>query len=149
MQKEILLEMVNQNLKTCSYALDRVTDENKDWRLNQKTASIGFIFRHIGETINMFGLFFGIHTNVQNTTIGQIDTGKDYDIETSRALIESGFEMLKKLVEETPDSDWLDPIDTPFFGTVSKARLFSHILFHNSHHCGQISITLEKGEKQN
>lgn len=33
MQKEILLEMVNQNLKTCSYALDRVTEENKDFRL--------------------------------------------------------------------------------------------------------------------
>jgi uncharacterized damage-inducible protein DinB len=53
--------------------------------------------------------------------------------------------MLKKLIEETPDSDWLDQIDTPFFGTVSKARLFSHILYHNSHHCGQISMTLEKG----
>ena len=148
MQKEILLEMVNQNLITCSYALNRVTDENKDWRLNEKTASIGFIFQHIGETINMFGYFFGIQTEVQNTTIGQIDTGKDYDIETSRTLIETGFEMLKKLVEETPQSNWLDQIDTPFFGTVSKARLFSHILYHNSHHCGQISMALEKGGKQ-
>ena len=149
MQKEILFGMVNQNLMTCSYALDRVTDENKDRRLNEKTASIGFIFRHIGETINMFGHFFGIQTEVQNTTIGQIDTGKDYEIETSRTLIETGFGMLKKLVEETPDSDWLDQIDTPFFGTVSKARLFSHILYHNSHHCGQISMTLEKGVKEN
>ncbi len=145
MQKEILLEMVNQNLKTCSYALHRVTDENKVLRLNEKAASIGFILRHIGETIKMFGLFFGIHTEVQNTTMGQVDTGKDYDLETSRTLIETGFGMLKKLVEETPDSNWLDQIDTPFFGTVSKARLFSHILYHNSHHCGQISMTLEKG----
>lgn len=55
--------------------------------------------------------------------------------------------MLNKLVEETPDSDWLDPIDTPFFGTVSKARLFSHVLYHNSHHCGQIAMTLNKGAK--
>jgi uncharacterized damage-inducible protein DinB len=145
MQKEILLEMVNQNLKTCSYALDRVTGENKDLRLNEQAASIGFILRHIGETINMFGLFFGIQTEIQNTTIGQIDTGKDYDIKTSRVLIDTGFGMLKKLVEETPDTNWLDQIDTPFFGTVSKARLFSHILYHNSHHCGQISMTLEKG----
>ncbi|MBK8347879.1 MAG: DinB family protein [Saprospiraceae bacterium] len=145
MQKKILLEMVNQNLKTCSYALDRVTGENKDLRLNEQAASIGFILRHIGETINMFGLFFGIQTEIQNTTIGQIDTGKDYDIRTSRVLIDTGFGMLKKLVEETPDSNWLDQIDTPFFGTVSKARLFSHILYHNSHHCGQISMTLEKG----
>ena len=145
MQKEILFEMVHQNLITCSYALSKVTEDNKDLRLNEKAASIGFILRHIGETINMFGLFFGIHTEVQNTTMGQIDTGKDYDLETSRTLIETGFGMLKKLVEETPDSNWLDQIDTPFFGTVSKARLFSHILYHNSHHCGQISMTLEKG----
>lgn len=145
MQKEILFEIVNQNMKTCSYALDKVTVVNKDLRLNEKAASIGFIHRHIGETINIFGLFFGIQTEVQNTTIGQMDTGKDYDIETSRTLIETGFGMLKKLVEETPDSNWLDSIETPFFGTVSKARLFSHILYHNSHHCGQISMTLEKG----
>ena len=145
MQKEILLEMVNQNLKTCSYALERVTDENKDLRLNENAASIGFILRHIGETINMFGLFFGIQTEIQNTTMGQNDTGKVYDIKTSKTLIETGFGMLKKLVEETPDSNWLDQINTPFFGTVSKARLFSHILYHNSHHCGQISMTLEKG----
>lgn len=97
----------------------------------------------------MFGHFFGIQTEVQNTTIGQIDTRKDYDIETSRTLIETGFEMLKKWVEETSNSDWLDQIDTPFLGTVSKARLFSHILYHNSHHCGQISMTLNKGIKQN
>ena len=145
MQKEILLEMVNQNLMTCSYALNRVTDENKDWRLNEKTASIGFIFRHIGETINLFGHFFGMPIEVQNTTIGQIDTGKDYDITASRTLIETGFEMLRTLIEETPNPEWLNLIDTPFFGPVSKARLFSHILYHNSHHCGQISMILEKG----
>ncbi|MBC6993689.1 DinB family protein [Neolewinella lacunae] len=149
MQKEILLEMVNQNLLTCSYAWNRVTEENKDWRLNEGTASMGFILRHIGETINLFGYFFGVPTEVQNTTIGQIDTGKNYDTATSRALIDTGFAMLKNLVETTPDAGWLDPIDTPFFGTVSKARLFSHILYHNSHHCGQLSLTLEKGERPN
>jgi uncharacterized damage-inducible protein DinB len=145
MQKEILLEMVNQNLKTCSYALDRITEENINLRLNEQAASIGFILRHIGETINMFGLFFGIQTEIQNTTMGQFDKGKNYDIKTSMILIDTGFGMLKSLVEKTPDSNWLDEIDTPFFGTVSKARLFSHILYHNSHHCGQISMTLEKG----
>ena len=76
MQKKILFEMVNQNLMTCSYALDRVTDENTDCRLNEKTAPIGFSYRHIGETINMFGYFFGIQTEVQNTTIGQNRYGK-------------------------------------------------------------------------
>jgi uncharacterized damage-inducible protein DinB len=147
MQKEILMEMITQNRTTCSFSWDRITDENKNLRLNKNTASIGFIYRHIGETIHLFGQFFGIPTKVQNTTMGQTDTGKEYELETSRTLIETGFKMLNKLVEETPDSDWLDPIDTPFFGTVSKARLFSHVLYHNSHHCGQIAMTLNKGVK--
>ncbi len=145
MHKEILHDMVNQNWTTCSYAFDRITDKNKDLRLDEKAASIGFIYRHIGETINLFGLFFGIQTHVQITTMGQTDTGKEYDLKTSRTLIGTGYGMLKKLVEETPDSDWLAQIDTPFFGKVSKARLFSHILYRNSHHGGQISMTLEKG----
>jgi uncharacterized damage-inducible protein DinB len=45
----------------------------------------------------------------------------------------------------TPEEDWLGLIDTPFFGKVARARLFAHILFHNSHHAGQISLTLSKG----
>jgi len=34
------------------------------------------------------------------------------------------------------DEDWLKPVDTPFFGTVTRIRMFVHILFHNSHHAG-------------
>jgi uncharacterized damage-inducible protein DinB len=146
MHKEILMALVEQNEVTNSYSLDRVTRENQSLRLNNKTASIGFIYRHIGETMSMFGMFFGVYSEVQNTTIGQTDMGKEYDLETSRSLLEKGYEMLKKLIEDTPDTGWLDQIETPFFGTVSKARLFSHILFHNSHHCGQISLTLKRGK---
>jgi uncharacterized damage-inducible protein DinB len=53
--------------------------------------------------------------------------------------------MLQDLAENSPEEDWLKPVDTPFFGTVSRARLFAHVLFHNSHHAGQISMTLAKG----
>ena len=55
MQKQILLEMVKQNKFTSHFSFDRVTEENASLRLNDKTASIGFIYRHIGETINLFG----------------------------------------------------------------------------------------------
>jgi uncharacterized damage-inducible protein DinB len=44
------------------------------------------------------------------------------------------------------EKDWLKPVDTPFFGTVSRIRLFAHALFHTSHHAGQISLTLAKGK---
>lgn len=146
MQKKVLLEMVIQNQFTSSFSFNRVSNENAGLQLNDTTASIGFIFRHIGETINLFGGFFGMPPDVQNTTIGQTDNGQGKDVEYSRQLIEKGYAKLKELVETSADEDWLKTVDTPFFGTVSRARLFAHILFHNSHHAGQISMTLAKGK---
>lgn len=145
MQKELLAEMLVQNQLTNSFAFEKITNENLHKRLNEQVASVGFIYRHIGETMNLFGYFFGIPSEVPNTTMGQQDTDQDFDLETSQIYVAKGYEMLKKLVEETTDEDWLTQIDTPFFGKVSKVRLFSHVLFHNSHHAGQISLTLSKG----
>src|SRR5215469_14136488 len=138
MQKDILREMVVQNQFTSHFCLDRVNDENARLRLTDKAASIGFIFRHIGETINLFVQMLGTPTDVKNTTIGQIDTGERYDVAQSRKLIERGYRLLHDLVENTADDDWLKPVKTPFFGAVSRVRLFAHALYHTSNHAGQI-----------
>jgi uncharacterized damage-inducible protein DinB len=145
MQKEVLLEILKQNEFTSHFSLDRVSEENASLRLNDKAASIGFIYRHIGETMNLFGQFFGIPTDVINTTMGQTDDGQVFDVGYSRELISRGYGMLRDLVENSADDDWLKPVDTPFFGTVTRIRLFVHVLFHNSHHAGQISMILAKG----
>ncbi|ADB36663.1 DinB family protein [Spirosoma linguale] len=147
MQKQILLDMLAQNRTTCSFAFDQITARNADFRLNEETASIGFIYRHTGEMMNMFGLFFGLPITVQNTTMGQTDTGQGQDILASQHLLEEGYQMLQTYIETTADEAWQDPIKTPFFGTVSRARLLGHILFHTAHHAGQISLTLSKGQK--
>lgn len=145
MQRDVLLEMIKQNRHTSSFSFDQITKENAALRLNNRTASIGFIYRHIGETINLFSYFLGIPTDVRNTTIGQIDTGEHFDIGRSRELIERGYKTLEDLVEDSSEEDWLEPVDTPFFGTISRIRLFAHALFHTSNHAGQISLTLSKG----
>jgi uncharacterized damage-inducible protein DinB len=145
MQKELLLLILEQNQFTSHFSFDRVTQQNASLRLNDKTASIGFIYRHIGETIHLFGQFFGIATDVKNTTMGQTDNGQPFDVDYSRDLISRGYEMLKGLIQNSADEDWLKPVDTPFFGTVPRIRLFAHVLFHTSHHAGQISLTLAKG----
>lgn len=147
MQKEILFEILKQNQFTSHFSLDRVSEENARLRLNADTASIGFIFRHIGETLNLFGQLLGVPTDVKNTTMGQTDNGQEFDVGYSRELIARGYGVLEELVENSADEDWLKPIDTPFFGTVSRVRLFVHALFHTSHHAGQISMTLAKGSK--
>jgi hypothetical protein len=77
--------------------------------------------------------------------MGQTDNGQEFNVEYSRELVARGYGVLKDLVENGADGDWLKPVDTPFFGTVTRIRLFVHVLFHNSHHAGQISMTLAKG----
>jgi uncharacterized damage-inducible protein DinB len=145
MEKEFLRNILEQNKMTSSYSFNRISNENAGLRLNKQAASIGFIFRHIGETMNLFTTFLGLTTDVENTTMGRTDTGQGKNVEESRQLVNKGYNLLDQIIETTRKEDWLGIIDTPFFGQVTRVRLFSHILFHTSHHAGQISLTLSKG----
>jgi len=146
MEKTFLQNILEQNKMTCSYSFNRISNENTDLRLNRQAASIGFIYRHIGETMNLFVTFLGLKTEVQNTTMGRTDTGQGKNMEENNRLVKAGYNLLEQIIETMPEEDWLGTIDTPFFGKVTRLRLFSHILFHNSHHAGQISLTLSKGD---
>ena len=145
MGQEIFKDLLAQNILSCSFSLDMVNNENVSKKLNEKTSSVGFIYRHIGETMLMFGYFFGKPSEIQNTTMGKQDEGQGKDFEESKILIEKGFKMLEEIIESTPNSEWSEIVETPFFGSVSKAKLFSHILYHNSYHSGQIGLTLKRG----
>ena len=142
---DIFRDLLAQNILSCSYSLNMVNSENVSKSLNENTSSVGFIYRHIGETMLMFGYFFGKPSEVQNTTLGKQDEGQGNDVEESKKLIDDGFNMLEEIIETTPTSGWSDIIETPFFGAVSKARLFSHILYHNSYHSGQIALAIKRG----
>jgi uncharacterized damage-inducible protein DinB len=147
MQKQILLQIVEQSRKDCFRILKEINTDNAGFRLTEQTASVGFIYRHIGEATNLMAQFFGYNTDVEGTTMGQTDTGKDYDLETSRMLVEEGYATLEKLVNETADNEWLEEVDTSWFGEVSRINLLAITLFHNSHHCGQIASAIVKGTK--
>jgi DinB superfamily len=147
MQKEILLQLLEQNRKDCSHFCKNINAENIDFRLTDQTASVGFIYRHIGKTANLIGSFFGYETMVEGTTIGQKDRGELYSFDTSRMYFENSYNTLEKLVADTSDKEWLEEIETPWFGKISRIKLFSILLFHNSHHCGQISSAIMKGKK--
>lgn len=147
MQKEILFQMLEQNRTNCSLSINTINAENVENRLTAQTASVGFIYRHIGETANLIGQYFGYQTDVEGTTIGQEDAGKQYDLGTSHMYFEEGFTMLEKLINETSDKEWLEEVETLWFGKISRIKLFSFTLFHNSHHCGQIASAIVKGFK--
>ena len=146
MIQNILREILEQNLKTCSYTFNEIKEENLSYRLNNKTATVVFIYRHIGEIMLLYGNFFGIPSRIQNTTMGQQDEGQGKNLKESKELIKNGFKMLHQIIETTEEESWRDLIDTPFFGKVSKSKLFSHILFHNTYHAGQIGLTLKRAE---
>lgn len=146
MEKELFLDLLKQNIQSCSYAFDAITEENSQYRLSERAASAGFIFRHVGETMLLFGYFFGIPTDATNTTMGMQDTGQGKDIRTSRELLEKGYALLEQVISSTTAEGWFEPVETPFFGTVSKARLFSHVLYHNSYHAGQVALTIKRAQ---
>ncbi len=145
MQKEVLLQLVEQNSSQCTGTFKNINNENINFRLTAKTASVGFIYRHIGEIMNTLGRFLGFETDAENTTLGQPDTGLNYDLADSHRLVEEGFAKLKGVINSTPDDDWLADIKVPMFGEISRMRLLSLVLFHNSHHCGQIASAIRKG----
>jgi uncharacterized damage-inducible protein DinB len=145
MGTEIFKDLLAQNIISCGFSLNMVNSENVSKSLNENTASVGFIYRHIGETMLMFGYFFGKPSDIQNTTMGKQDEGQGQDFEESKKLIEQGFKLLDEIIESTPISEWSEIVQTPFFGAVSKVRLFSHILYHNSYHSGQIALAIKRG----
>ena len=120
MIQNILREILEQNLKTCSYTFNEIKEENLSYRLNNKTATVGFIYRHIGEIMLLYGNFFGIPSRIQYTTMGQQDEGQGKNLKESKELIKNGFKMLHQIIETTEEESWRDLIDTPFFGKVSK-----------------------------
>ena len=148
MQKDILLAVTGQSRMDCYRILKGINADNIGFRLTNQTASAGFIYRHIGEVTNLLCQFFGHETDVEGTTMGQPDTGKQYDLEASRKLLEKGYTTLEKIINDTTDEDWLQEIETSWFGKLSRIKLFSITLFHNSHHCGQIASAIVKGGNQ-
>lgn len=147
MQKQILLQMVEQSRNDCFRILQDIDTDNADFRLTDQTASVGFIYRHIGEATNLMAQFFGYDTDVEGTTMGKTDTGKVYDLETSRMLVDRGYSNLEQLVNETSDNEWFEKVETSWFGELSKINLLAITLYHNSHHCGQIASAIVKGKK--
>ena len=145
MTKHLLKDLLEQNQNTCSFTFKEITQKNSSLKLNEDTASVGFMYRHIGEIMHLISQFFGIPTTVQNTTMGEKDTGKVYQWEESKKLVEEGYQLLENLIENLSEKEWMETIDTPFFGSISRVKLFGHILYHNSYHCGQITLTLKRG----
>lgn len=145
---DLLRLLIDQNKHTCSYSFRKISPENLGWRLTPEAASVGFIYRHIGEIQLLLGTFLGVRPEVVNTTMGFEDTGQGADPEASRRLVEAGYDMLYGLAQQHEPGWWSEKVETPFFGEIERIRLLGHILNHNAHHAGQISLTLSRHKGQ-
>ncbi len=141
---EFLGALVAQNKFTCAFSFDPVGPSNHHLKLNKDTASLGFLYRHVGELMLLLGTFLGVETDVENTTMGHSDTGQGKDTEASRALVAAGYRMLENLAGAHDSDWWMETVDTPFFGPVQRLKLFGHILNHNAYHSGQMGLTLKR-----
>lgn len=145
MSKSIFQDLLHQNQVSCGYTFKKVSSENLSMRLTPEAATVGFMYRHIGEIMHLMSQFFGIPTEVKNSTMGFQDEGQGNNMGENQQLVEEGYAVLQKIIDVTADDKWAELVETPFFGTISKTRLFSHILYHNAYHAGQIALTLKRG----
>ena len=86
MQKEISLNTLEQNKMTSSFAFEKISAENAEFRLDEKTVSARFIFRHVAETIHLFGQFLGTATDVPNTTSAKPTKGRAKTLRRAKRL---------------------------------------------------------------
>lgn len=84
MEQQIFKDLLDQNKLSCSFAFNEVNQANAALKLNANTSSVGFMYRHVAETMLMFGYFFGMPSDVANTTMGQPDTGQGADVEATK-----------------------------------------------------------------
>ncbi len=145
MEKNYLEEMLAQSRLSMQLAERQLSETTAEQRLNGETASAGFLYRHIGESMHLLATFLGVPSSLQNTTMGFRDEGQGRDLADSRSIVEAGYRLLEEYVGEMSPADWATEVDTPFFGKVSRFRLFTHILLHNAYHAGQLALTLKRG----
>ena len=115
MEQVLFSDLLIQNQTRCQIAFNEITDQNKGYRVNEQAASVGFIYRHVGETMTMFGYFFGVPPAVQNTTMGTMDEGQGENLDECRKLVDAGYALLQRIVDNRPGAAWPDPVETPFW----------------------------------
>ncbi|MDZ7879947.1 MAG: DinB family protein [Saprospiraceae bacterium] len=150
--KPILNTIFEVNAQKVNAILARLTVENSQNRINPQTGTAGFYMRHIAEAQIMLSKeFFGSAANLpygKPFTLGvAADDGRLYDVEETKALMESGYAAIQEAIKKLKKADWDTPKPTRFFGDITPLQGFSRLLNHNAHHCGQIELAIKKGEK--
>lgn len=145
-KSEILLSLWIESRTRFTNILTQIKEEDLSKRLENKTNSIGFLIRHIGDVELLFAKnVFGDSSVkvIAKTVIDKADSGEWTDLRALKAYTSESFERLKAIVQQQNDEDWESAISTQEFGT--KAEAFGRIVSHTAYHAGQMAIIHKYG----
>ena len=141
-----LLQMFKMGRTRLTNQLPNIKEADLIKKLHPNSNSIGFLLQHIAEVELLFSKnVFGLDIKVSMQTVGKTihDTGKFTHLESELKLITQSAEPLEKVILSHEDADWISPVTTAEFGTVTKAEALSRIISHTAYHAGQIGLILK------
>lgn len=141
-----LLQMFKMGRTRLTNQLPNIKEADLIKKLHPNSNSIGFLLQHIAEVELLFSKnVFGLDIKVSMQTVGKTihDTGKFTHLESELKLITQSAEALEKVILSHEDADWISPVTTAEFGTVTKAEALSRIISHTAYHAGQIGLILK------
>ena len=139
---EKLLPEFDQEMATTRRVLERVPDDNPDWKPHPKSFSIA----HLAQLLSWMPGWIG-----QTLTSTELDlaSGSGYSVESTEALLKAFDENVRttrEAITASKDSDYDVPWSLKMKGnvlfTMPRGEVVRQHISHLSHHRGQMSVYL-------
>ncbi|HRI27760.1 MAG TPA: DinB family protein [Chitinophagales bacterium] len=146
---QTLLAMWQQARNRYTQLLAHVAQPDLQKHLPPATNSAGFLIAHIADVELLFAKnVFGNQTVKVHakTVIAQKDTGEWANLPQLLQYERYACQCLEQTISEQTNADWLSPITTKEFGTMSKEVALSRIISHTAYHAGQLALLLKYGQ---
>ena len=139
---EKLLPEFDQEMATTRRVLERVPDDNPDWKPHPKSFSIA----HLAQLLSWMPGWIG-----QTLTSTELDlaSGSGYSVESTEALLKAFDENVRttrEAITDSKDSDYDVPWSLKMKGnvlfTMPRGEVVRQHISHLSHHRGQMSVYL-------
>ena len=146
-EQTLLLSIWDASQHKIGSALNLLTPENAKARLQPTTASAGYLLRHVVEgQLILLKMMFHLPIPFEPTqSRGEVDTGKEWDVETTRHTLELGAQAGRELIQSMPPAHWLEEVDVPPFGIRTRIAFLCTIMNHSAHHVGQAELAMKRG----
>ena len=138
MISDLLLRLWHISQQRLRAALDKVTPENARYRPTPRTASAGFIFRHVAETqLLLAKLLLGTEAELALFTRRANDEGRVIPLEDIRDLMQLSAEKVSQRISETEEEYWTELLENQF-GIPDRIGAVAFLIHHSMYHTGRL-----------